>query len=162
MLALLLVAAAATHGESQFFLPGDREAVYAFVERGNDSPHRSALQALYRFTGYQFLWIRNAKPTAQALALVARLETAEQKGLRPEDYDGPLWAERIERMGHPAQFDVVLSSRVIRYVSDLSRGRVNPGATADDESELGFLVYRLSHAPDVDPPLAAAEPALPS
>src|SRR5579863_571859 len=43
-------------------------------------------------------WLQNSEPTPQALAIIQALKRAETKGLRPEDYDGPRWDERIESL----------------------------------------------------------------
>jgi len=60
---------------------------------------RRTLEDFYKPDGYELAWINEAgRPTEQALALIAALETADQQGLRPEDYDGPLWEARVAHL----------------------------------------------------------------
>src|SRR6202044_869809 len=54
------------------------------------------------------------------------------KGLIPEDYDAPRWAARIQKLNNDksadtiSAFDVAMTVNVMRYISDLRIGRVNP------------------------------------
>jgi L,D-transpeptidase YcbB len=122
-------------------------------------------------------WLKNAQPTPQALAIIQALQHAETKGLRPEDYDGPRWDERIENLqqARPApetdlvRFDVALTVSTMRYVSDLHIGRVNPrlfhfgldiNRKQFDLSE--FLRLDLVGAKDVSAVLKTVEPPFPA
>ena len=122
-------------------------------------------------------WLRDSEPTPQAVAIIRALQRAETKGLRPEDYDGPKWDERIETLqqARPApepdlvRFDVALTVSTMRYVSDLHIGRVNPrlfhfGLDIDrkefDLSE--FLRLELVDAKDVNAVLETVEPPFPA
>lgn len=79
-------------------------------------------------------WVAHSKPTSQALAMIHLLKIAEEKGLKAEDYDGPRWDSRLARLEQPdplrearlVVFDVALTVSVMRYISDLNVGRVNP------------------------------------
>ena len=60
---------------------------------------------------------------------------AEQKGLSAEDYDGPRWNERLAKLkpattqpseADAVRFDAALTVCVMRYISDLHVGKVNP------------------------------------
>src|ERR1041385_2003989 len=65
----------------------------------NFTDQRRAVEDFYKPAGYQLAWINEAqRPTEQALALIAALESADQQGLRPEDYDGRLWAARLAHL----------------------------------------------------------------
>jgi murein L,D-transpeptidase YcbB/YkuD len=122
-------------------------------------------------------WLRNSEPTPQALAIIQALEGAETKGLRPEDYDGPRWDERIEilRQKGPTtepdliRFDVALTVSAMRYISDLHIGRINPrlfhfGLDIDQKQfDLsGFLQLELVDAKDVNVVLGTVEPPFPA
>jgi L,D-transpeptidase YcbB len=143
-----------------------RNEVYEQVEGEASSRHHEALQALYRSSGYQPVWTDSGRATRQALAMIRRLQRAEEKGLRPDDYEGSSGPEWIESM-EPAEFDLLLSTNVIQYVADLRYGRVKPQAlrlglrVKDDELALGTVVHELSRAEDVEPVLAALEPDVP-
>lgn len=89
----------------------------------------------YAPAGYRLAWTRNGRPTAQALSVIAQLETADAKGLRPFDYDGGRWQARIAALHGEAalaRFDVALTVSAMRYASDLRIGRVNPQAVRFD------------------------------
>jgi murein L,D-transpeptidase YcbB/YkuD len=74
-------------------------------------------------------------PTPQAQQIIALLLQADQKGLSPDDYDGPRWADRLAKLkpataqpseADAARFDLALTVCVMRYISDLHIGKVNP------------------------------------
>jgi len=95
------------------------------------SDYRSILQSLYEPTSYQPAWVRNGQPTAQALAVIGALRSSDLKGLTPDDYDASRWAERLAQLPKAspeaqARFDAALSVCVMRYISDLHIGKINP------------------------------------
>src|SRR5271165_171011 len=101
----------------------------------NFSDYRSDVQNFYAPANYSLAWVRDSHPTPQALALIAVLQDADSKGLSADDYDGPRWPDRIAQMQKAspspsdadlAQFDLALTVCVMRYVSDLHVGKVNP------------------------------------
>ncbi|MGB2627512.1 MAG: hypothetical protein WAK20_12045, partial [Candidatus Acidiferrum sp.] len=87
----------------------------------------AAVRSFYDQAGYKLGWIREGKPTAQALELIGILEAADQKGLDSKDYDGGRWQERLKALEDPAgatesalvRFDAALTVSAIRYGSDL-------------------------------------------
>jgi L,D-transpeptidase YcbB len=98
----------------------------------NFSNYRPQMTSFYRPFGYEPAWVRDGQPTAQAVALVEILKDADREGLRTEDYDGSRWADRLALLRGPygelveARFDVALTICVMRYLSDLHVGRINP------------------------------------
>lgn len=103
----------------------------------NFNDYRPHLKNFYEPTGHALAWVRDGKPTPQALAIIEVFQQADRKGLGPEDYDGPRWPERIARLrqSNPgpsdtdlARFDLALTVCVMRYISDLHIGKVNPKA----------------------------------
>ena len=95
------------------------------------SDYRSILQSFYEPTGYQPAWLRNGEPTPQALAVIGVLRSSDLKGLTPDDYDASRWAERLAQLPKAspeaqARFDAALSVCVMRYLSDLHIGKINP------------------------------------
>jgi L,D-transpeptidase YcbB len=99
------------------------------------SDYEKHMQKFYESYGYSLPWVRGSEPTAQAQQVIALLLQAEQKGLAAEDYDGPRWSARLAKLKPAApqpseadavRFDVALTVCVMRYISDLHVGKVNP------------------------------------
>jgi murein L,D-transpeptidase YcbB/YkuD len=103
------------------------------------------LRRLYQTNGYQLLWSREDKPTAQAVVVLESLARAGERGLNPEDYGATRWNDWLARLaagtasaeeGWPA-FDVLLSAALMRFADHLHRGRIDTGA-----SRLGIAMER--------------------
>jgi murein L,D-transpeptidase YcbB/YkuD len=89
------------------------------------SDYRKHLRNFYAGSGYEMAWVRDGKPTSQAFNVIALLQAADEKGINAVDYDGPRWADRLKTLDAP-RFDVALTVALMRYISDLHIGRVNP------------------------------------
>ena len=140
----------------------------------NFSNYRSQVTNFYRPFTYQTAWVRNGQPTEQALALVQILQDADREGLRAEDYDGSRWADRLAALRSPhddaeeARFDAALTICVMRYLSDLHVGRINPqhlGFEFDvSQKKLNlpeFVRERLADGSDLRAEVAAVAPPFP-
>ncbi|HXJ87313.1 MAG TPA: L,D-transpeptidase family protein [Candidatus Binatia bacterium] len=141
---------------------------------GDYSKH---VNKFYEFNGYALWWTRAQEPTPQAQQFITLLEHPEQKGLSPEDYDGPRWRERLSKLKpltqqstelDAAQFDLALTVCAMRYISDLHIGKVNPKRVAffiDDEPKKldlpEFLKDHVVNVPDLSAALAHVEPPYP-
>jgi murein L,D-transpeptidase YcbB/YkuD len=93
------------------------------------SDYGTHLKSFYESSGYRLAWIRESQATAQARAMIDVLRHANSKGLNSDDYDASRWDARLQQLGDPtsaAQFDTALTVCVMRYISDLRIGRVNP------------------------------------
>jgi L,D-transpeptidase YcbB len=104
------------------------------------SDYHTAVTTFYDDRNYEIAWSRDLKPTAQATAFIQAFHDAGAKGLNAEDYDASLWPARIQqitRIGAThdtsdasqdtiAQFDAAMTVCIMRYISDLRIGRVNP------------------------------------
>ena len=96
------------------------------------SNYRSQLASFYSPSGYTLAWVRDGKPTSQAFELIRVLQDADREGLRAEDYDTSRWTDRLTLLNGPheqaaeARFDAALTVCVMRYLSDLQVGRINP------------------------------------
>jgi len=118
-------------------------ALRAIIEAGNlpdlrwanFSDYDKHLKKFYEFYGYALPWVQGMQPTAQAQQVIAILQKADQKGLSAEDYDGSRWGARLAKLkpatAQPteldaARFDAALTVCVMRYISDLHIGKVNP------------------------------------
>jgi murein L,D-transpeptidase YcbB/YkuD len=135
------------------------------------------LRKFYGFSNDSLWWVKGVEPTPQARQAIALLQQAGQKGLSADDYDGPRWNDRLTSLksasGQPAsqaavKFDLALTISVMRYISDLHIGRVNPKRLAfelDDESKKydlpEFLRDHVAGASDVAGALAQVEPPYP-
>ena len=134
------------------------------------SDYRGHLRSLYEPT-FRLLWIQQGRPTPQALAIIEVFEQADQNGLNPEDYDGSRWKDRLTRepqAGHDVRFDVALSVCLMRYISDLHIGKVNPrhlGFGLSVESKKydlpRFIRDRLVTGQNIKATLAEVEPPFP-
>jgi murein L,D-transpeptidase YcbB/YkuD len=127
---------------------------------------RDEVRDFYLPSNYARAWTTENKLTPQTQAIIRVLQNAEVKGLHTEDYDGPLWTERVARIASsgskpsPAEldrFDLALTVSVLRYVSALHRGRVDPRRLRVDLNidhnryKLGeFVRSNLVKAPDVN------------
>jgi L,D-transpeptidase YcbB len=138
------------------------------------SNYQTQLVSFYRPSGYQRAWVRNGEPTAQALELVRILQQADGEGLRAEDYDASRWADRLALLRGPheeaeeARFEVALTVSIMRYLSDLHVGRINPqhvGFEFDVSQKKLDLPYfvrqRLVSGSRLQAEVAALEPSFP-
>jgi murein L,D-transpeptidase YcbB/YkuD len=143
----------------------------------NFSDYSQHLKNFYGFNGYSLWWVKNGEPTVQAMQVIAALRQAELKGLTAEDYDGSRWDGRLAKLKpttrQPAEadavkFDLDLTVCVMRYISDLHIGKVNPkhlDFAFDEESKKydlpEFLRDRVVSGGDVAGVLATVEPPYP-
>jgi len=141
------------------------------------SDYEKHAQKFYESSGYSLAWIRGMQPTAQAQQVISILLKAEQKGLAAEDYDGPRWGDRLAKLqpasGQPSEidavrFDAALTVCLMRYVSDLHIGKVNPkhfdfgfDVEAKKYDLPDFLKKDVTDSSDVPGVLAKVEPPYP-
>jgi len=92
------------------------------------SDYRNHLHNFYAANGYALAWSHDGVATPQALTVIDLLEAADSKGIHAADYDGPRWPARLKSLkeSNAARFDVALTVALMRYISDLHIGRVNP------------------------------------
>jgi murein L,D-transpeptidase YcbB/YkuD len=139
--------------------------------------YRSHVQKFYEADGYTLAWTRKgAGATPQALGIISVLQNADTKGLSAEDYDSSRWAQRLEALqkthspaseSNAVHFDVALTVSVMRYVSDLHIGKINPryfhfGLDIEGKKyDLAeFLRQRLVNADNARAVLDSVEPPL--
>ena len=142
----------------------------------NFADYKKDAVAFYGDFGDSLPWLDQSKPTPEARAVIRALQHSAYKGLRPEDYDGPLWDARLAKFDGPAnmsesdllKFDLALTICAMRYISDLHMGRVNPqlfhfGLDINHEQIplSDFLSQKLVGAADADAVLATVEPPFP-
>jgi murein L,D-transpeptidase YcbB/YkuD len=134
------------------------------------SDYRSQLASFYRPSGYTLAWVRDGKPTSEAIELIRVLQDADREGLRAEDYDTSRWTDRLTLLNGPheqaaeARFDAALTVCVMRYLSDLQVGRINPqylGFEFDNSQgklDLPEFVRYLVSCSDLHSEVAEVEP----
>lgn len=164
---------------------GGQTSLRGIIQSGNLSELRwpdfsdygKHVQKFYESNGYSLSWIRGMQPTAQAQQLISILLRAEQKGLAAEDYDGPRWGGRLAKLkptsvqpseADAVRFDAELTVCVMRYISDLHIGKVNPkhfDFGLDVETKKydlpDFLKADVVDSSDVAGALAKVEPPYP-
>ena len=97
----------------------------------NFSDYQAAVTTFYMDRNYEVAWTRDGRPTAPAQAFMRAFQDADAKGLAPEDYDASFWEGRVGKLTGKSpdaisEFDVAMTVNVMRYISDLRMGRVNP------------------------------------
>jgi L,D-transpeptidase YcbB len=95
------------------------------------SDYEPLITTFYDDRNYEVAWTRDGVPTATATAFMLQFQDAANKGLIPDDYDAPRWPERVHALNDKSAdaislFDVAMTVNVMRYISDLHIGRVNP------------------------------------
>jgi L,D-transpeptidase YcbB len=147
-----------------------RTANLADLRWPNFSDYSDQVLTFYEAGAYSLPWVNNNQPTPQALALIELFKAAAEEGLNPDDYDGPRWDDRFERLRAPSpddlvHFDLALTVCTMRYVSALHIGRINPnhfefgldiGPKRYDLTE--FLRNQVIYSRDVKAAIAAVEP----
>jgi murein L,D-transpeptidase YcbB/YkuD len=96
--------------------------------------YRDELTSLYTASGWRPVWSNNGRPIPAARQAIDALRGAQDRGLHPEDYDAAMLDQRFRKLasGAPSsasdigRFDVALSVGLMRHVSDVHIGRVNP------------------------------------
>jgi murein L,D-transpeptidase YcbB/YkuD len=177
----LAVARAASPSAPQAPTSG-QQPLSSFIEAGtlgdlrwpDFTDYRDDVKTFYASSNYSLAWLKDGRPTTQALAAVTALEHADQVGLDPEDYDGPRWKDRITRFSggnqnpsedEPLRFDLALTVSLMRYISEVQFGRVKPQRVhlGDDDARskfdlAKFLRDQIVNSNDVSGALSQVEP----
>jgi L,D-transpeptidase YcbB len=136
----------------------------------NFSDYEASLTTFYDDRNYEVAWTRDGAPTASATAFIQQFRDAAAKGLTPEDYDASRWADRVQALSSKSGdaislFDVAMTVNVMRYISDLRIGRVNPQHfnfdihVQDKKYDLAeFVSDNAVDATDVPKLIASVEP----
>jgi murein L,D-transpeptidase YcbB/YkuD len=137
----------------------------------NFSDYQEIVTQFYDDRNFEVAWTRDGAPTAAATGFMQAFANADAKGLIPEDYDAPRWAERVAALKGSSPddaislFDVAMTVNVMRYISDLRIGRVNPTHfnfginVADKKYDLAeFVSDNAVDATDVPKLIAGVEP----
>lgn len=149
---------------------------FAGLRAGDLALYRPALLRLYGDSTARLLWTRDGYPTSQAHAVIADLVAAEERGLRPDDYDAGALARWVAELGSAApgaerdapaallDHDAWLSLSLMRFLDHIHRGRVSARAfgfalpTKRADIEFASMAEVVSAAPDVHAVVNAVEP----
>lgn len=138
----------------------------------NFEDDRERLADFYRIKDYAPAWTNGQQPTLQARAVIGLLEKAGSDGLDPNDYDGPRWQQRLDRLKNArdaltaeslARFDLALTVATLRYATDLHSGRVSPaffhfGLETKNFDAADFLRRRVVEKADAESAVKELEP----
>ena len=134
------------------------------------SDYQPYVATFYDDRNYEVAWTRDGAPTATATAFIQQFQYAAAKGLIPEDYDAPRWVDRVQALHDKSAdaislFDVAMTVNVMRYISDLRIGRVNPShfnfevPVQDKKYDLAeFVSDNVVDATDVPKLITTVEP----
>jgi murein L,D-transpeptidase YcbB/YkuD len=101
----------------------------------NFSDYEPLVQTFYDDRNYEVAWVddadNNPHPSPQATAFIHAFQDAAKKGLNPEEYDASRWPELTQKLATKngddvVNFDAAMTVSVMRYISDLRIGRINP------------------------------------
>ncbi len=139
--------------------------------------YRVHIKDFYEPVGYALAWVRGGQVTPQAKAVITLLKDSDSKGLHADDYDGSRWDARLAKLGQTnpspteddwGRFDLALTVSLMRYISDLHIGKVNPkhfnfGLDIENKKyKLQDLIRdRILNSSDVNAELARVEPQFP-
>ena len=130
-------------------------------------------RGLYANVEYQPLWIVDSRLSRQAVEVVRYLSAIHTRGLRPADYrvdELRSFAARLDTgvvsAALFATIDLTISHALLRALSDLHRGRVDPATLGIDLAPAGSLdlqavVVAVSRAERVAAVIGSVEPVYP-
>jgi murein L,D-transpeptidase YcbB/YkuD len=151
-----------------------KEGKHPRLRWGSFPDYQARLTELYKQNALSPLWVKEGKPTSQAITMIASLDEADDKGLNSADYDAELlrkWLNAPELSGgnprEVGEFDVALSLSAMRYLSNLYLGRVNPRTvefkldTEPKKVDLPNLVQKIAQSDRPKAMIDDMEPRLP-
>jgi len=95
--------------------------------------YRSEVEKFYESDGYSLSWIHRGHARPQARGLIGLLQSADDRGLNPEDYDGVRWSDRLASLedsvpeAQLVRFDLALTVSLMRYIAGVHLVHANPG-----------------------------------
>lgn len=123
-----------------------------------------AVEAHYREKP-EFVWIDGDRLTPRAIAAVKVLSRADAFGLDPEDYAvGMPSGEGDDLLRSLARFELELTARVLSYVLDATRGRIDPNRISEYHDfprkavDLAATMAELAESRDIAGRIEAAHP----
>jgi murein L,D-transpeptidase YcbB/YkuD len=107
---------------------------HPYLMLSNFSNRTQDLEALYKTTDYQLLWLGNASAEKNILEVLDLLDSATANGLDPVNYDSQMLRQKLpsalniasDNYKQLALYDTAISLSLLRFLHDLHYGRVNP------------------------------------
>ena len=140
----------------------------------NFKPYQEEVNDFYSRTNSTLGWVRDRKPTPEALVMIGLFTESDHKGLVPEDYDASRWPARVQKLqaspsdSDLANFDAVMTVSTMRFIRALHVGRVNPKTLGRQlyvdkrKYDLGEFIYdKVIHANDPAEVVKSVEPTFP-
>jgi murein L,D-transpeptidase YcbB/YkuD len=120
--------------------------------RAAPRPFQVEVVKFYEASGYQPAWVIAGAATPRAREFLILLGNAASKGLDAADYsvDPP--------QGELARFDLAVTISAMRYISDLSVGRANPGLYGHTSGNLAEVLRNIHDASDLSLAIGELEP----
>lgn len=127
---------------------------------------------MYAARNYELLWTSRRVATRQAQEVAGFIASVADRGLEPADYDVAAWPARFAgaksaTLDSRAELDVAFTVTVMRLVSDLRGGRVNP-REVEFTTEIGgeliglpAFVARVAASDDIAREIATIESGYP-
>ena len=99
--------------------------------------YRYIIDSLYSMNRWRPVWTSGGRPTRDAREALELLRTARERALAPEDYDVPELERRLAELSRGsasardvAWVEIALTVGLLRHLSDVHIGRVNPRTLA--------------------------------
>jgi murein L,D-transpeptidase YcbB/YkuD len=100
--------------------------------------YRYIIDSLYSMHRWRPIWTAGGRPTRDAREALDLLRTARDRALEPDDYDAPALERRLAELASGggasardvAWVEMTLTVGVLRHLSDVHIGRVNPRTLA--------------------------------
>jgi murein L,D-transpeptidase YcbB/YkuD len=113
-----------------------------------------------------FIWVDQGRPDAKALAAMTTLASSDKFGLEPADYRVAMPERSGEAMPAPdaLRFELALSAKIMTYVLDARRGRVDPNRISGYHDlprksvDLVAALREIAGADDIAAALSAQNP----
>jgi murein L,D-transpeptidase YcbB/YkuD len=124
---------------------------------------REAIAAFYAARDHAPLWVDGKGWTQAAMDIVARLDRADEDGLRAADYRAPRLGA-AEPPAALAEADLRLSALAVLYARDARGGRIDPSRLSNMMTpvlalpEAAEVMTKLADAPDTSLALASYQP----
>ena len=154
--------------------PGDLSAaIRESIASDANSRRQMSIRRLYQVVAYEALWIVDGRVTPQGTQVLDYIANIEARGLRPDDYHIDELKALVNDLDSirvtPARLagvDLAMSLAVMRVLSDLHRGRVNPAESGVDLERVNTLdllavIVDASRSERVAPVIESVEPKYP-